>query len=240
MKKKELLRQFRWLLPGFLAMIGLILLISAQSEISAHPSYNWSNPSNSWSYSQAEYIVKTLRVKYAGIFLLIFALPSAVKAFFDSKKHAEAAKAMEVYNFRGGIVSCPRCGVSVLGEVGSCPRCGTAIIPAVWDGNMDKARTIVEVPMQTRDVDGVLEACNSIFKPLKYNPKKLNGEMVWESGLDKLKLHLCLSAAFTRNSVLLQGWVSDFTGESALVGYSRKATREMLDKAAMLIRARNL
>lgn len=244
MKNKALARRIRWMLPAIVSVIGLALLLTAQAEIAAHPSYNWSNPSYSWSYSQAEYIVEVLRIKYIGILLLVCPLLSAVPAFFDNKKHAEAVKAMETYYLRGGIVVCPHCGLSVLGEVGNCPRCGEEITVPVWDGNIEKVRTIVEVPLQTNNIAEVLNMCGGVVQPAKFKQRELDGETVWELGSDKLKFHQCISVAFTQNSVLLQGWRVDRLGETSLTGWKARANskmqKELLDKMSALIRARKL
>lgn len=244
MKNKALARRIRWMLPAIVSVIGLALLLTAQAEIAAHPSYNWSNPSYSWSYSQAEYIVEVLRIKYIGILLLVCSLPSAVLAFFDNKKHAEAVKAMETYYLRGGIVVCPHCGLSVLGEVGNCPRCGEEITAPVWDGSINKVRTILEVPLQTNNIAEILNVCSGVVQPAKFKQRELDGEMMWDLGSDKLKFHQCISVAFTQNSVLLQGWRVDRLGETALTGskacFNNKMQKELLDKISALIRARKL
>lgn len=240
MKNKNLSRQLRWMLPAFVAVVGLALLVGAQSEIAAHPSYNWSNPSYSWSYSQAEYIVEVLRIKFAGIALLAFGLSFGILAFFESKRHTEAVKAMEPYYLRGGIITCPHCGLSVLGEVESCPRCGEKIVAPVWDGNVDKVRTILEVPMQTNNIAEVLTVCSGVVQPVGYKQREFNGETVWDLGIDKLKFHQCVSVAFTQNSALLQLWRFGRHGESALNSWNDKGIRDLLDKMSALIRARKL
>lgn len=40
MKNKALARRIRWMLPAIVSVIGLALLLTAQAEIAAHPSYN--------------------------------------------------------------------------------------------------------------------------------------------------------------------------------------------------------
>lgn len=240
MKKRELREMMTWYSCAFIAMVGLLLLLIAQSEISGHPSYNWKNPSSNWSYSQAKFVVKVLRVKYIGIATFIGFLPSAVMSHFTYKKHRAARKDMEEYYIRGGIVTCPHCELSVLGDVGRCPRCGTEIIPTVWDGNIDKVRTILEVPMQTNHVDEVLELCNTVLPSSMNKQKKFGGEMVWVYGSVNHKPHLCIGAVFSKDSVLLQGWRVNRLGEYALVEFSNRAQRELLDKMSAMIRARNL
>lgn len=230
-EKRDLLRL---LLPVCIAVIGLALLVAAQAEIASHPSYNWNNPSSAWSYSQYEYMIKTLRVKFVGIALTICPIYSAVMAYLDLRRNQKVKAEMMEYYIRGGFVTCPHCGLSVLGEIGSCPRCGETITPIEWDGNVDKLRTTLEVPMQTKNVDAVLEIMQNNFEMGGYKPAVEDGESIWSIKMKGFSYSVCVGAVFTGNSVLLQNWMKTRHGEKP------QKQPPQFEKVAAMIRARKL
>lgn len=81
------------------------------------------------------------------------------------------------------------------------------------------ARTTIEVPMQTHQVDLVLRIMEKALQPEGYVQKVVDGETVWTKGDGVFILSQCFTAIFTENSVILQGWTRDaLLGESGLDG----------------------
>lgn len=69
------------------------------------------------------------------------------------------------------------------------------------------SRTTIEVPMKTNCVDEVLSVMGNILEPAGYRRTNVNGQAAWTKGDGILTMEQYIGAAFTENSVLLQGWI---------------------------------
>lgn len=79
------------------------------------------------------------------------------------------------------------------------------------------SRTTIEIPMKTNDVEGVLGVISGALSKLEMKEKVIDGETAWAKGDGVFTIMMCVSATFTSDGVILQGWARDVLfGESAL------------------------
>lgn len=99
-------------------------------------------------------------------------------------------------------------------------------------------RTTVEIPLNGKSVDAVLQIIERKMSANNFQKKLLAGEEVWLKGDGVITLLQCFAVCFKENSILLQGWVKDaMTGEAELKGFvgsiPKKKMRNIIDEICM-------
>lgn len=98
-------------------VVGFLMFIVAQAEISSNGGYTWSPP-----YTSHEASVITM--KWIGILVLLTGLVGIGLMLFRNyylNRHVTDTKPISQ---SGSKVRCPECGLMVLSGVKKCPRCG--------------------------------------------------------------------------------------------------------------------
>ncbi|MBE6759314.1 MAG: hypothetical protein E7554_04395 [Ruminococcaceae bacterium] len=106
-------------------------------------------------------------------------------------------------------------------------------------------RTIIEIPLKTKQINEVLGVIDSVLQPAGYTPEVFNGQSVWSKGDGTLIKKFCVTAIFSDHSVILHGWTHDsMLGEHDLEGFAgtfiKKKLKELLGVIQSTIYSRGL
>lgn len=107
------------------------------------------------------------------------------------------------------------------------------------------SRTVIEVPMKTNNVNGVLQIVGTKLESAGFSKKIVDGENIWAKGDGVLMKMQCVGVVFTGSSVLIQAWMKDaVTGESDLNGFvaifPKMKLKKIINEIHMTIMSRNL
>lgn len=113
-----------WVISLFELVVGLVLFVMAQSEISTNSWYTWRQPYTS-------YEAQVIMMKWIGIILLISGIIWIALLLFRviyTNKHTQD---ITVLTQKGGSLQCVNCGLAVAANLSICPRCGKSVRNAV-------------------------------------------------------------------------------------------------------------
>ena len=113
--------KFVWILSALEIVIGLVLFLSAQVEISSNPWYSWRRP-------YTPYEAQIILVKWIGIFLVISGIVWLCLKIYQLRYTDAHTQEISPTEGKGGIVKCSNCGLTLSSAAESCPRCGNAMI----------------------------------------------------------------------------------------------------------------
>lgn len=107
------------------------------------------------------------------------------------------------------------------------------------------SRTIVEIPMQTNNINNVLGIITNTLYQDGYKENIVKGESVWSRGDGIIIKMQCFNVTFVPGKAILQAWLRDaITGESALKGFVaivlKKRMKEHIERIENEIRYYNL
>lgn len=115
--------KFVWLLSVLEIVIGFVLFLPAQIEISSNSWYSWRSP-------YTPYEVRIIMAKWIGILFLISGIIWLCLKIYQFKYTDSHIQEITPAKGKGGTVKCPNCGLSLSSNVESCPRCGNVMISA--------------------------------------------------------------------------------------------------------------
>lgn len=104
----------------FVTVVGFLLFVMAQSEMSDNSRYTWSEPYSS-------YESQVIMMKWIGFILLISGITYFVLKWYQTiytNKHVQDVNSVTKSE---GTVNCCHCGLTVLADTKKCPRCGKSL-----------------------------------------------------------------------------------------------------------------
>lgn len=110
--------KFVWILGTIETIIGFALFWSAQMEISSNARYTWRRPYTS-------YEAQVIMIKWIGIILLASGIIWLCLKMFQLKYTNTHTQEITPVIEKGGIITCPNCGLTLSADVENCPRCGS-------------------------------------------------------------------------------------------------------------------
>lgn len=107
------------------------------------------------------------------------------------------------------------------------------------------SRTTIEIPMNTNNIDEVLQIVATKMSAAGFQQKNVDNETAWIKGDGMIMKMQCLGTIFTGKSVIIQGWMKDaITGESNLDGLvailPKRKMKKIINEIASIITLRNL
>lgn len=112
--------KFGWIFGALDTVVGFILLVAAQMEISSNPWYTWRKPYTS-------YEAQVLMVKWVGILLIVCGLIWLGLKVYQTRYTSNHIQEINPITKTGGAIQCPNCGLTLSAGVGQCPRCGNPV-----------------------------------------------------------------------------------------------------------------
>ena len=112
--------KFIWIIGILETIIGFVLFVSAQVEISVNSAYSWRQP-------YTTYEAKIVMMKWIGIALLFSGIIWIGLKLYQKRYTSKHIQEVNQVIKRGGANKCPNCGLSLSADVKNCPRCGNAV-----------------------------------------------------------------------------------------------------------------
>ena len=109
-----------WIIGSLELLIGFVMFVSAQIEISTNHHYTFRKP-------YTEYEMQVVLLKWLGIIFLISGIIWILLKLYQANYLSKHMQEIPHFNQSNSISSCPKCGLTITGNVSTCPRCGTAI-----------------------------------------------------------------------------------------------------------------
>ena len=109
-----------WTIAVIVEIIGLILFITAKTEIAGDSYYTWTPP-------YTPYEARVLITKWIGLGLLIAGIVWEVLKVFQIRYTNNHTQEIDQVVKRGGITICVSCGLTLTADAVKCPRCGREI-----------------------------------------------------------------------------------------------------------------
>lgn len=109
-----------WVVSLGLTMIGFVVFIVSQTEISNNTSYTWRPP-------YTTYETQVVITKWVGILILISGICWFALLLFQAMYTNKHTQDITELTSKGGAVKCQSCGLSIAANISVCPRCGQLI-----------------------------------------------------------------------------------------------------------------